>query len=448
MKIIFRLALCLYPLFAHSVTVDIQQKQLANGLKIIVKGDHRSPVVVSQIWYKVGSSYEPNGNSGISHMLEHMMFKGTNTYPAGEFSRIIAEIGGLENAFTGNDYTAYFQTLEKSRLEIAFKLEADRMQQLQLSETELVKEREVVAEERRMRTDDQPRAATEEQLKAVAFSNSPYQHPVIGWANDIAHYQLSDLQTWYHQWYAPNNATVVVVGDIEAETVFALAEKYFSPLAPRTLTPIKPQIDIQQRGLRRLTVKLPATMPYLAMGYKVPSLMTGDETEIYALELLSGVLNAGNSSRLNSQLIRGLQLAQSINVDYPLTSRLADLLLIEAVPIQDKTNSQLEQAILQQIHQLQTELITDKELQRIKNQLLANHIYQQDSMFYQAMLLGIYETVGLGWQKQIEYPSKILQITPEQIRAVARKYLIEDQLTIAELLPQTISSKSGENHAH
>jgi len=203
-------------LVAQATVTTVHEQTFGNGLKVLVKEDHRSPVVVSQIWYKVGSSYEPSGITGISHMLEHMMFKGTKLYPAGEFSRIIAENGGQENAFTGDDYTAYFQTMEKSRLEISFKLEADRMRNLDLKADELAKELQVVTEERRMRTDDQPHAKTLEQFNAVAFANSPYKNPVIGWPSDIANYQVEDLQAWYQQWYAPNNATLVVVGDVTA----------------------------------------------------------------------------------------------------------------------------------------------------------------------------------------------------------------------------------------
>jgi Predicted Zn-dependent peptidases len=184
-------------------------------------------------------------------MLEHMMFKGTEKYPAGEFSRIISENGGRENAFTGRDYTAYFQTMEKSRLEVSFKLEADRMRHLHLNPDELKKELEVVTEERRMRTDDKPRSKMQEYFMSIAFSNSPYQNPVIGWPSDIANYQVEDLQQWYERWYAPNNATLVVVGDVNFEDVFALAEKYFSAIKPSTIETLKPQSEIEQHGIRK-----------------------------------------------------------------------------------------------------------------------------------------------------------------------------------------------------
>jgi zinc protease len=425
---------------AHAEVSKVHEHVFSNGLKLLVKEDHRSPVVVSQVWYKVGSSYEPGGITGISHMLEHMMFKGTAKYPAGEFSRIIAENGGNENAFTGQDYTAYFQTMEKSRLEISFKLESDRMRNLDLKAEELKKELEVVTEERRMRTDDQPRAKVHEQFMATAFTNSPYQNPVIGWPSDIANYKVEDLQSWYQQWYAPNNATLVVVGDVDAQQVEKLAEQYFAQLQPSELKPVKPQDESEQRGVRRITVKAPAKLPYLMMGYKVPVLKTAKpEWEAYALEVLAGVLDGGDSARLSSRLIRGKQIAVAAGAGYDFTSRLPEMFLMEATPAEGKTVFDLEYALLDEVYQLKSELVDKDELQRIKAQVLASAVYQKDSNFYQAMQLGTLETVGIGWRKADEYVEKVNQVTAEQVREVARKYLIEDTLTIAYLDPQPIT---------
>lgn len=418
----------------------VHEQVFENGLKILVKEDHRAPVVVSQVWYKVGGSYEPGGITGISHMLEHMMFKGTQQYPAGEFSRIIAENGGQENAFTGSDYTAYFQTLEKSRLEISFKLEADRMRNLDLKAEELEKELQVVTEERRMRTDDKPRAKTQEQFNAVAFTNSPYQNPVIGWPSDIANYKVEDLKAWYQQWYAPNNATLVVVGDVDAGQTIQLAERYFAVLKPSDIQPIKPQAESEQKGIRKLTVKAPAKLPYLMMGYKVPVLNTAQpEWEAYALEVLAGILDGGNGARLSTRLIRGKEIAVSAGAGYDMTSRLPEMFLLEATPTEGKSVFDLEYALKEEVYQLQSELVSQDELQRIKAQVLANDIYQKDSNFYQAMQLGLLETVGIGWQKADQYVQKVNQVTAEQVRAVARKYLIEDTLTVAYLDPQPIT---------
>ncbi|MGY6274052.1 M16 family metallopeptidase [Methylomonas sp. MgM2] len=418
----------------------VYEHVFANGMKILVKEDHRAPVVVSQVWYKVGSSYEPGGITGISHMLEHMMFKGTKAYPAGEFSRIVAENGGQENAFTGSDYTAYFQTLEKSRLEISFKLEADRMRNLDLKAEELEKELQVVTEERRMRTDDKPRAKTLEQFNAVAFSNSPYKHPVIGWPSDIANYKIDDLKAWYQLWYAPNNATLVVVGDVDPDQTVNLAKQYFAGLKPSDIKPLKPQTEIKQEGVRKLTVKAPAKLPYLMMGYKVPVLKTADpKWEAYALEVLAGILDGGNSARLTSRLVRGRQIAVSAGAQYDLNSRMADMFMLEATPAEGKSVLDLEYALKEEVYQLQSQLVSQEELQRIKAQVLADDIYQKDSNFYQAMELGLLETVGLGWQKAGEYVANINRVTAEQVRDVARKYLIEDTLTVAYLEPQPIA---------
>ncbi|MGZ8161781.1 MAG: M16 family metallopeptidase [Methylobacter sp.] len=434
-------ALFCLQIFTTSAATKVSEHNLTNGLKVLVKEDHRSPVVVSQVWYKVGSSYEPNGITGISHMLEHMMFKGTDEHPVGEFSRIIAENGGEENAFTGQDYTAYFQTMEASRLPVSFELEADRMRNLHLLPEELKKELQVVTEERRMRTDDNPQAKMQEHFMAMAYSNSPYKNPIIGWPADIASYTVEDLQAWYQRWYAPNNATLVVVGDVQPKAVFDLAEKYFGTLKPSDIKGLKPQTEIEQLGIRKMTVKLPAKLPYIIMGYKVPVLKTAkNEWEAYALEVLAGVLDGGNSARLSSKLVRGKQIAVSAGAGYGLTSRLSNVFELEATPAEGKTVWDMEAALKDEIANLQLKLISNDELQRIKAQVLANAVYERDSNFYQAMQLGMLETVGLGWQKIDEYVDKVNQVTAEQVREVARKYLVEDHLSIAYLEPQTTNA--------
>jgi zinc protease len=453
-RVILFTLICL-PLSACSSNIKVHERVFENGLKVLVKEDRRSPVVVSQIWYKVGSSYEPGGITGVSHMLEHMMFKGTEKYPMGEFSRIIAENGGRENAFTGRDYTAYFQTMDKSRLEVSFQLEADRMRNLKLDAAELKKELEVVTEERRMRTDDKPRSKMQEYFMAMAFSNSPYKNPVIGWPSDIANYQVDDLQTWYQLWYAPNNATLVVVGDIKANEVFTLAEKYFSGLKTSKIKPIKPQAEIEQQGIRKTTVKLPAKLPYILMGYKVPVLNSiEDKTEAYALEVLAGILDGGSSARLASKMVRGKQIAVSAGAGYSMMSRLPDLFMLDATPAEGKTVQDMEIALKQEIEALKTDLVSEDELQRVKAQVLAGAVYERDSNFYQAMQLGMLETVGIGWEKVDEYVEKVNQITAEQLREVAKKYLLEEKLNIAYLDPQPVkqnkkaSKVAGGRHAN
>ena len=447
-RLLCTVLLCLPAMSLHA-EAKVFEKTLKNGLKVLVKEDHRSPIAVSQVWYKVGSSYEPGGITGVSHMLEHMMFKGTDKHAAGEFSRIIAENGGEENAFTGQDYTAYFQTMEASRLPVSFELEADRMRGLHLLAEELKKELQVVTEERRMRTDDNPQAKMNEHFMAMVYANSPYKNPVIGWPADIANYTVEDLQAWYQRWYAPNNATLVVVGDVQPNVVFALAEQYFGELKPSEIKPLKPQTEIEQLGVRHIAVKVPAKLPSVVLAYKVPSLKTAtNENEAYALEVLAGVLDGGNSARLSSTLIRGQQIAVSTGASYDLNSRLSSLFELEATPAEHKSVNDLEAALKVEVTKLQKDLITTDELQRIKAQVLATDIYQKDSAFYQAMELGTFETVGLGWQKAGEYVAKINQVTPEQVRAVAQKYLVEDHLNIAYLEPQTIKTSSDKKGAH
>ena len=415
---------------------EVHEFTLDNGMKILVKEDHRAPVVVSQVWYRVGSSDEYGGITGVSHVLEHMMFKGTPRHPSGEFSRIIAENGGRENAFTGKDYTAYFQQLERSRLEVSLQMESDRMRHLLLPPEEFEKELKVVMEERRLRTDDNPQALTYEQFMAAAFVNSPYHQPIIGWMDDLENLKVEDLRSWYQRYYAPNNATLVVVGDVVPMEVLRQARRYFGGLKPSQLTPSKPRREFPQRGLRRIEVKAPAQLPFLTMGYKVPVINTAVEAwEPYALEVLAGVLDGGNASRLSRQLVRKQELAASIGAGYNPVSRYADLFMIEASPASGKSIEQLERAIIKQLERLQRSPVTVRELQRVKAQVLASKVYQQDSIFYQAMELGMLETAGAGWRVGEQYEQRIREVTAEQVQAVAKKYLVEDGLTIARLVP-------------
>ncbi|GMR16651.1 MAG: pitrilysin family protein [Gammaproteobacteria bacterium] len=427
---------------AIAASADVQELKMANGMKVLVKEDHRAPVVVSQVWYKVGSSYEHSGITGVSHVLEHMMFKGTKKHAAGEFSRIIAENGGRENAFTGKDYTAYFQQLEKSRLEVSFEMEADRMRNLTLPEKEFKKELAVVMEERRMRTEDVASALTSEQFFATAFTNNPYHQPIIGWMNDLENMQVADLRSWYEKFYAPNNATLVVVGDVNAEEVFKLAKKYFAKLKPSDIASTKPRLDAEQKGARHITVKAPARLPYMVMGYKVPSYKTAKEDwEPYALDVLAYVLSGSSSSRFSKSLVRKQQIAVSADTGYGIFSRLDELFLIDATPAAGYNVKQLETAINKEIEKIKTELVSIKELERIKAQAIAEKVYEKDSIFYQAMQIGILETVGLDWTLNDEYTKRIRQVTAEQIQKVAKKYLVKDTLTVAVLDPQPLTMK-------
>jgi zinc protease len=452
------MASCLFSSMAVAASSQVHEYRLDNGMKLVVKEDHRAPVVVSQVWYKVGSSYETEGYTGLSHVLEHMMFKGTKQRGPGEFSRIIAENGGSENAFTSRDYTAYFQRLEKSRLPVAFELEADRMRNLRLDAAEFAKEVKVVMEERRLRTEDSATALTFEQFNAVAFLNSPYRSPIIGWMDDLEGLHVEDLQKWYQQWYAPNNAVLVVAGDVDPVEVLKLAQRRFGVLPASEIQPTKPRREIEQLGIRRLVVKAPAEVPYLIMGYKVPVLLTAkEEWEPYALEVLAGILDGGDSARFSRDLVRGKQIAVSAGAGYDLNDRQQSLLLLDGSPAKGYDMAALETALRAEITKLQNTPITNEELERVKAQVLADHVYQEDSVFYQAMQIGTLEAVGLGWQKMDEYLPRIQAVTAEQVQAVARKYLIDDHLTVAVLDPQPMNDETraaaraaamGAGHGH
>jgi len=447
MKRFYTLLICVGLSAQLSANTLVHEKVLDNGMKILVKEDHRAPIVVSQVWYKVGSSYEPDGVTGVSHVLEHMMFKGTEKFAPGEFSRVIAANGGSENAFTGRDYTAYFQTLSSDRLKVSMEMESDRMRNLTLPNEEFLKELEVVKEERRMRTEDKPNAQLIEQFNSTAFRALPYANPVIGWMNDLDHMEVGDLATWYKKWYAPNNATLVVVGDVKPDEVFALAAQYFGGLAKSEIPVLKPLREAPQKGEIRLKVKVPARQPYLVMGYQTPSLHdVKDDTEVYALEMLAGILDGGNSARLSKTLIRGKQIAVMADADFSGFTRLSEMLTLDGIPAEGHSIADLENAFLQQVALLKTESVTQEEIDRVSAQIIASKVYELDSVFYQAMQLGLLETIGLDWRLAEQYADKIKQVTPEQVMAVAKKYLVEDHLTVAILEPLPLAT-GGDNNA-
>ncbi len=424
---------------------QVHERILANGIKVIVKVDRRAPIVVSQVWYKVGGSYEPRGITGVSHVLEHMMFKGTDQLGPNEFSRVIAANGGRENAFTGRDYTAYFQRLEKSRLPISFELESDRMQNLNFNVDEFKKEVAVVKEERRLRTDDRPEALVYEKFMATAFRSSNYRNPIIGWPQDLEAMRVPDLESWYRRFYAPNNATVVVAGDVEPAEVFALAKKYFGKIPRRSQEPIAGIPEPPQTEPRRLLVKLPATVPYLLIGFHAPAIRAEqpDDWEPYALDILANVLDGGKSARLPTRLVREQRIASSVGVAYDPVSRLPTLFVINGNPAIGKTSEELETAIQGEIERLQSELVSQEELDKVKAQIVANNIFGRDSVFYQAMKVGELETVGLDWRLESRMVERLRAVTAEQVRTVARKYLRPNHMTVAVLAPQPLDNRGG-----
>ena len=441
-------------LLPNLAQAKIDELMLKNGMKIIVQEDHRSPVVVSQVWYRAGALDEVNGKTGVAHVLEHMMFKGTKRVPAGQFSRLIAAAGGKENAFTGQDYTCYFQQLEKSNLPLSIRLEADRMANLVITDAEFAKEIKVVMEERRWRTEDKPQSKVNEQFQATAFRAHPYARPVVGHMNDLENMTASDAREWYNNWYAPNNATLVVVGDVKAQDVFKLANQYFGKLKAKKLPARKPQVEPQQIGERRVVVKAPGKLPYLVMGFHVPVIQGANDTNVepYALDVLSGVLSGTDSARLNQSLVRESQLAVEVGAGFDSTSRgRQGLFELVGTPSEGKTVAELEAAIFAQIEKIKTDGVTQAELNRVKAAVISSDVYQRDSMFYQAMQIGQLETMQYSYKMLDSYPKLLAAVTSDDIKKVAAKYLVKDNMTVGTLDPQPIDPNAkpqGKPHQH
>ncbi|MGD9590894.1 MAG: M16 family metallopeptidase [Candidatus Berkiella sp.] len=413
------------------------EKKLENGLNVVVREDHRAPVVVAQIWYKVGATKERRGQTGLSHALEHMMFQGTPSLPGDGFAKLISQYGGRNNAFTGDDYTAYYEELDTANLAVSFQAEADRMENLTLAPDAFAKEIQVVIEERRMRTDDNPQNLTWERFMATAHPAGPYHNPVIGWQDDLDNMNIDALKDWYQQWYAPNNATLVVVGDVKADKVFALAQEYFGKIPSRKLPNVKDLKEIKPLGEKRIKVQLPAKLPYAIWGFSVPSLKSAEhESEIYALVLASALLDGGDSARLNSKLIRGSQIAASVGTYYDPFKPFPTQFIFSGVPSEGHTVAQLEAKVMEEINLLKTQPVSEAELQKAKTQLLAQEVFEKDSMSEQATLLGLLETVGLNWKISEQFADKIKAVTPGQIQQVVKKYFEPTRLTVAELIPE------------
>jgi zinc protease len=419
---------------------------LANGMTLWVKPDRRAPTAVHMLWVRVGSMDEVDGTSGVAHVLEHMLFKGTPTLAAGEFSRRVAALGGRENAFTSKDYTGYFQQIPAQQLEAVMRLEADRFANNQWPDAEFAKELEVVKEERRMRTEDNPRALLHEKLAATALSASPYRRPIVGWMSDLEAMTAQDARDFYRRWYVPANAVVVVAGDVDPLQVKALAEKYYGAIPARAVPDRKPQQEPAQQGLRRFEFKAPAEQAYVALAFKVPRI-TGvqpspEHDDALALTVLSAVLDGYSGARLERALTQGEQrLADSVGASNGLMGRGPQFFYLEGVPAKGQTTEALEAALRAQVHKVATEGVTESELQRVKTQWVASEIYKLDSVFNQARELGVAWALGLPPDHGTQLMAKLRQVTAAQVQAVAQKYFGDDQLTVAVLRPQALSGQ-------
>ncbi|MBI4998496.1 MAG: insulinase family protein [Rhodocyclales bacterium] len=424
---------------SSSVSANPYEKQLSNGMRVIVKEDHRAPTAVHMVWYRAGAMDEQDGYSGVAHVLEHMMFKGTSTVKRGEFNRIVAEAGGRDNAFTSLDYTAYFQIVPNTALPRMMELEADRMANLRLTAADFASELKVVMEERRTRTEDNPQGLVYEALNATAYRAHPYRRPIIGWMNDLENMTWQDAHDWYRRWYVPNNAYLLVVGDVDHARVFRDAERTYGRVKARALPVRKPQKEPAQTGVKRVTVKAPAKLPYIAMAWKVPRLKDVEhDREQYALEVLAGVLDGNDAARLSKSLVRSQKLAQSAGAGYDGTVRGEAMFILDGQPAEGRTVAELEAALRAELQRVADEGITADELARIKTQVIAGEVYKRDSMMAQAMEIGRFEASGFSWRDYDKLLEKIRAVTAEEVQAVAKKYFGDDTLTVAVLDPQPI----------
>ena len=415
-----------------STATEPNEYVLSNGMKVLLVEVPKAPVATVQVWYKVGSRNEVMGRAGLSHMLEHMMFKGTTKYPKGAFSRIIRKNGGVDNAFTSQDFTAYFENLSADRVGLALELEADRMQGLLLDKGDFQTEREVVKEERRLRTEDDPQGALVEALFAQAYLSHPYHWPVIGWFADLDAMSLDDLQRHYDTYYSPNNATLIVVGDIKADTLLPLIKRLFEPIprgpSPSRILPAEPE----QRGERRFLLKREAQVPFVMMGFRVPNYSSDDS---YALDILESILSHGKSSRLYQSLVYEQKNSLAVGAEYSLMQTDPGLFYFYSLVNPNAKVEAVEEALQREITRIQNDPPSELELQRAKNQIEASRVFEQDSNFRHAMILGQLESVGAGWKRIDQYVERIRAVTPKDIQRVAKQYLTQDNRTVGILVP-------------
>lgn len=430
-------AAVLMPL-AASATEPVHEYALSNGLKVFIIEDRKAPLATFQIWYRVGSIDEPAGKTGISHLLEHMMFKGTPKYGSKVFSNIIQRNGGSDNAFTTKDYTMYFQTIASDRIGISIALEADRMKNLLLDPKETVSERDVVMEERRMRYDNEPQSQLHEDLIATAFKAHPYRNPVIGWMSDIERISRDDLAAHYRSHYAPDNAFIFVSGDVDPKKIMEEIRREFGPIPVFGKRPAKTITEEPlQSGQRRVTLKKEAEVPYVMIAFPVPSLPHKDS---YALEVLSAVLSGGKSSRLYRSLVYEQRIAIESSADYSGLHRSPYLFLFDAVAAPGKSGAAVEAALFAEIERIQREAPSAREIEKVKNRIESSFVFAQDSNYSKALYRGMFEIIG-GWRLLDSYLVGVRGVTPEMVQKAAQRYLIVDRSSVGTLVP--LEKKSG-----
>jgi len=430
---ISRILLILFLVLFHvnANALDIAEHTLKNGLKVLVLEDHKAPTATFQIWYRVGSRDENIGKTGLSHLLEHMMFKGTKKYGPKTFSQTVQRAGGTDNAFTSKEYTGYFELLASDRIGLPIELEADRMRNLVMTKDAVLSERDVVTEERRLRYDDDPQSLVYEQVMAMAFNNHPYRWPVIGWMSDLKTLDPDDLISHYRTYYAPNNAVIIVVGDVKKEDIVSKVGAAFGDI------PASPEIkatkieDEEQIGERRFYVKKEAELPFIVSAYKVPDIKHEDG---FALDVLGSILSDGKSSRLYHRLVYEQQIALSAWAGYEGLYKDPFLFLTGATAASGKNIEDVEKAINNEIEKIKKEPPSGQEVQKSKNQIEASFIMGQDSIYMQARMIGTFEMIG-GWRLWDQYLVGVRKVSPEDVRRVAEKYLVPDTRTTGILIP-------------
>jgi zinc protease len=425
------LALLLVPA-APVAAEQVLAATLDNGLRVLLLEDHRSPIVSFQVWYRVGSRNEHRGATGIAHFLEHLMFKGTARYGPRQFARLVEQNGGQDNAFTSQDITSYYVNIAADRLDLVVDLEADRMQNLLLDPKEIESERQVVIEERRTRTEDDPEGFLGEEVGSVAFKAHPYGAPIVGWMEDIKRVTPAEIRAFYRTYYVPNNAIVVAAGDFKAPDLLARIKAVFGAIPRGPAPPPMTAVEPPQNGERRVVVTKQAQLPVVYLGYHVPSQQSVDAP---ALELLSTILSGGRASRIYRRLVHERQLALEAGGDYNYFSLDPNLFWFWATPMPGQTPETLEKALLGEMNALKNEPVTEEELARAKNQIEAAFVFQQDSIHRRASLLARFELIG-GHDRIETFVRKIRAVTADDLKRVARAYFPEDKKNVGVLLPR------------
>ena len=431
--IISHLLVLMHTSTAEQIKLDIKEYRLKNGLRLILSEDHSSPIISFQVWYNIGSRNERPGITGISHLFEHMMFKGSKNVEPEEHGRIIQQNGGTDNAFTARDMTAYFENLPSSQLELAVRLEADRMAHLRLTADTLASERRVVKEERRMRVDNSLFGKLSEALYSTAFIRHPYRWPVIGWMSDIDSISLEDCKAFYRSHYAPNNATVILLGDIDFQKTISIVEKYFGSIPSAEFTDEVIPVEEIQKKERQKDLFVDASFPWLAVAYHIPEAAHDD---VPVLELIGNILTSGRSSRLHRKIIYEDQSALSVfaSVD---NNKAPGLFVITVNSIkQGYTLEEVEFVVNESLELLKDEMVTEREFEKAINQMETNLIFGLQTNFVRGMRIGFsLSRTGdpLGFVKKLE---SYRQATTEDIQKVAMKYFTPENRTIIRLLPK------------